>query len=543
MQRTTRAHPHDGQPRHRDRSRSPGRRPGAEARVPPPRRHPAADRGDARWDTGRHTADERDAARHGYHPQDAHRHRPPPPMGDHAYAQGGLPYDDYSAHHQRDMGSYAYNNVHGGYSDPSTAGNGTVGGERDWNAPYLPHAHAGAAREDQEPSEPSRDVIFLGLETTYSEEPMLEFLRTKCQAAVDKCTIVRDRSTGASRGFGFASFSSYEAAERFVNAFFPNIAIPSVYPNNPAMNVKIDYAGTGAQGQATQGRQGWQDPRAAVLGGNEGMRDIAPAGEGNRVLLMRGLAPDSMHEEIRDRIGAEIVRLAASASADADSAAPAGPITDGRPAISKVILIRNKHTKLCAGFGFIELVSNPLATALLAHLLSRTAQPVGFVINGRPVACSFANMKAFAAVGPEGVSEAWCIPCAPSVRPGGIGGESVREGGWVKYWDDTCGASLLDVSSDQDQAQGSGSRDQALDRFLEGLDVAADPGQGKDQLHVAAASAPGSGPGTPLASGAVGAIKMLPLKVGKKKEVDAMVALPVAGLEKSGSNGAFLRLR
>src|ERR1700712_3470529 len=73
---------------------------------------------------------------------------------------------------------------------------------------------------------------------------------------------------------------------------------------------------------------------------------IAPAGEGNRVLLMRGLAPDSTHEEIRDRIGAEIVRLAAAAaSADTDSVAagPARPITDGRPAISKVILIRNKH--------------------------------------------------------------------------------------------------------------------------------------------------------------------------------------------------------
>lgn len=49
------------------------------------------------------------------------------------------------------------------------------------------------------------------------------------------------------------------------------------------MSVKIDYAGTtaggasggGGGGQARQGQErGWQDPRSAVLGGNEGMRDI-----------------------------------------------------------------------------------------------------------------------------------------------------------------------------------------------------------------------------------------------------------------------------
>ncbi|KAJ9115810.1 hypothetical protein QFC22_004951 [Naganishia vaughanmartiniae] len=317
------------------------------------------------------------------------------------------------------------------------------------------------------------------------------------------------------------------------------------------MSVKIDYAGTtaggGGNGQARQGQErGWQDPRTAVLGGNEGMRDIAPAGEGNRVLLMRGLAPDSTHEEIRDRIGAEIVRLASSISGEHGWSSCT--VTDGRHTIERVILIRNKHTKLCAGFGFIELATPALATTLLAHLLSRTAQPVGFVINGRPAACSFANMKAFAPVGPEGVGEAWCFPCPANAKPGGIGGDGA--GAWCKYWDDTCGASVLDVSPDLGGNQPGVEivRDPAVEKFLHALDAATDTSQGlaKDRPHtLGSGTGPVSGAGQPLAAGAMGAIKLLPVRAGaKKKEVDAMVALPVAGADRQGPSGvSFLGRR
>jgi RNA-binding protein 5/10 len=256
---------------------------------------------------------------------------------------------------------------------------------------------------------------------------------------------------------------------------------------------------------------------------------------------MRGLAPDSTHEEIRDRIGAEIVRLASSTHGE--HGAPSTTIADGRQVIERVILIRNKYTKLCAGFGFIELATPALATALLAHLLSRTAQPVGFVINGRPVACSFANMQAFAPVGPEGVGEAWCFPCLANAKPGGIGGQAA--GGWCKYWDDTCGASLLDVSPElgtEGHAEQI-AREPALERFLHALDSAADPSQGpgKDEPHaLGSGSGSGSRSGTPLAAGGIGAIKLLPLRVGakKNKEADAMVALPVAGADRQNTSGA-----
>lgn len=242
---------------------------------------------------------------------------------------------------------------------------------------------------------------------------------------------------------------------------------------------------------------------------------------------MRGLAPDSAQEEIRDRFGAEIVRLASITS-------PTTPITDGRAAIQRVILIRNKFNKNCLGFGFIQLASTHLATALLGHLISRTAQPVGFVINSRPVACSFANPNAFAEVGPNGTTEPWCIPVHNRDRqlPGGIGGTAAAEEAdtvsWLKYWDDTCGASELPVALD---TQSPLPLDPSLQAFLDGL--AAAVGECNTDKEVPASN-PGSGSATPLTLSE--GIKMVPLKIGKKKEQDAMVSLAVGGVEKAPSS-------
>jgi hypothetical protein len=157
-----------------------------------------------------------------------------------------------------------------------------------------------------------------------------------------------------------------------------------------------------------------------------------PPGNGNRSLLIRGLDGSTQPEAIRDRLGAEIVRLAAM-----DKVHPA-TISDGRAGIKRIVLIRDKHNKNLAGFGFVELATTELASSLLAHLLSRDAQPVGFVIDGRPIASSFANTKAFVSAGEEGGSIAWTIGGGVE---GGLGGEE----GWVRYWDTAYGASELVV--------------------------------------------------------------------------------------------------
>lgn len=81
------------------------------------------------------------------------------------------------------------------------------------------------------PSQPFRDVIFLGLDEELTEDdvrsPWLDivapadeqfasFLRTEHGANVNSVKIVRDRVTGKSKNFGFAQFGSVEDAEDFV---------------------------------------------------------------------------------------------------------------------------------------------------------------------------------------------------------------------------------------------------------------------------------------------------------------------------------------
>lgn len=81
------------------------------------------------------------------------------------------------------------------------------------------------------PSEPSRDVIFLGLDAELTEsdvslhssnlvepEPpqFTGYLRAEHHALVDSVKIVRDKFSGVSKCFGFAQFASVEAAEEFI---------------------------------------------------------------------------------------------------------------------------------------------------------------------------------------------------------------------------------------------------------------------------------------------------------------------------------------
>lgn len=262
------------------------------------------------------------------------------------------------------------------------------------------------------------------------------------------------------------------------------------------------------------------------------MRHVAgPPGNGNRVLLIRGLDPYTSQEEVRDRLGAEIVRLAGSHN-------PSQPfnVVDGRAAITRVIIIRHKGSKASCGFGFVELVSADLANALLAHLLSRVAQPVGVVINGRPVACSFANMETFelaTAGGQPLYSTAWLLHGAPE---GGIGNTE----GWVKYRDDYLGASEIRITP-------TGTNmvmDPPLLAFITSLTTFAVNGNPQAANRPEAESAAPQ----PLDRSA-GGFKMQPLKLGtgiakKKERDDVMVALPVGEgrsvKQETSSNGGIL---
>lgn len=132
-------------------------------------------------------------------------------------------------------------------------------------------------------------------------------------------------------------------------------------------------------------------------------------------------------------VGEQIVRLSASSSA---------PLQDGKSAIERVLLVRDRHSKSPAGLAFVELASAELAKALLSHLLSREAQPYGFVVDQLPIACSFAAPASFEALDVDDAGRAWAVR---GRGDGGIGGEESR---WYRYWDDYAGVSEFVVSAD-----------------------------------------------------------------------------------------------
>jgi RNA-binding protein 5/10 len=265
------------------------------------------------------------------------------------------------------------------------------------------------------------------------------------------------------------------------------------------MSLKIDFSAGNSSSSRDYER-----------GRNDGVRDIGPPGNGNRVLFIRGLDSETSQEDLRDRLGAEIVRLAG-----ASSVASKFPIMDGRPAIMRVVLIRHRNSKSSCGLAFVELASTELASALLAHLLSRIAQPVGFVVRSRPVACSFANPDAFVEAGEEGKPPAQTSWLIHGTAAGGLGNTT----NWVKHRDDWLGASEITVGGDLEEN---------LKSYLQSLIVpnedAVARSRGKKEVTETAAPT--------LLDRSGGGIKLQPLKAGftkKKEREDVMVPLSVNG--------------
>lgn len=67
------------------------------------------------------------------------------------------------------------------------------------------------------PSEPSRDLIFLGLDPELTEKELEGYLRVEHGYSVESAKIVRERATGQSKCFGFAQFATLDQAKRFMD--------------------------------------------------------------------------------------------------------------------------------------------------------------------------------------------------------------------------------------------------------------------------------------------------------------------------------------
>ncbi|KAE9406483.1 hypothetical protein BT96DRAFT_1055206 [Gymnopus androsaceus JB14] len=281
----------------------------------------------------------------------------------------------------------------------------------------------GFPKKRLQPSEPSPHVIFLGLDPDFTESDLQSYLNSH-GCSVETVTIIRERSTGASKGFGFAQFSSSEHARAFVDPLFPFVQVPppashgatataafyksleTGLPHN-GRRVKIDYSQSATPHEKGRSRGNT----------NDGTRDI-----GNSqapVLLFRGLdplsGPQAIHQAMRSSSGVGI---------------------EGAKGMKRIILIKDKVTMASFGFAFVEFIDTASAAAVLAATMSPQIHPAGFRISDRPVAASFAHPDSFQPIQEIMLRDEACL--TSSLALGGV------EGTWVRYWDETSNVAVLE---------------------------------------------------------------------------------------------------
>ncbi|PCH38792.1 hypothetical protein WOLCODRAFT_136443 [Wolfiporia cocos MD-104 SS10] len=281
------------------------------------------------------------------------------------------------------------------------------------------------------PSEPSPHVIFLGLDPDFTEADLQAYL-TSNSCSVETVTIIRDRSTGVSKGFGFAQFTSTEHARAFVDPLFPFIQVPppashgasasaafykALEASSPAppggRRVKIDYSQSASPGERRA---------RGPLHVNDGTRDI-----GNTqapVLLFRGLDPLS---------GPQAIAQAMKTSS--------GLGKEGARGMRRIILIKDKVTMASWCFAFVEFVDVQSASAVLGATMSPQIHPSGFRISDKPVAASFAHPYSFQPLQDNSLRDEACVTSTLSL--GGV------EGTWVRYWDEASTAAVLEFKVEE----------------------------------------------------------------------------------------------
>ncbi|WWC68946.1 uncharacterized protein I206_102882 [Kwoniella pini CBS 10737] len=280
------------------------------------------------------------------------------------------------------------------------------------------------------PSEPARDIIFLGLDPELTEQDFSGYLRLEHNAVLESVKIVKDRFTGQSKCFGFAQFKDLDGAEEFIHINYPAVLMPALYSHSNPRKVKIDFSATQSS-STSHGNDGqsYQHQPQYVRPAHDGMKDIGTFGGGKRVLLLRGLDASTTANDLISRMSQEIARMMGKV----------GKEIAAESSIVRVILIVDRNVRSSWGYAFVELATAELAAALLPFLLAPQHQPNGFVINYVPIAPSFANPEAFlpTPAGPLGGE----FILRPS-RNGGIASDTIDqpEGKWCAYWHQAGGA-------------------------------------------------------------------------------------------------------
>ncbi|WVR04075.1 hypothetical protein IAU60_001074 [Kwoniella sp. DSM 27419] len=458
---------------------------------PPPRRYEEEYRPRERYDDRR--------------PYDGYERYPTPPRPQEYEARGRYEDRDRPYHGMVADREEQRPRRDGGGSEPAW--------ERGRDADEL-RDQPGSNRRQKAPGVPSQDVIFLGLDPELSETDLNGYLRTEHKVTVSSVKIVKDKVTGKSKGFGFAQFSSVSDAEEFISINYPAVLMPALYAHSDPRKVKIDFAIPTAQSNphGETSHSSYASGPNYARPAHDGMRDIGTPGDGKRVLLLRGLDSGTSGEEVITRMSQEVARMLGKSGREAEA----------ENTIVRMVLVIDRDAHSSWGYGFVELATAELASAMLPFLLSPQHQPNGFLINHVPVAASFADPSAFIA------SSAGPLSGELVVRPtrsGGIGSELLDQpaGQWCTYWHQLAGLTEV-VSRGAPRINENGDIELTPDHRAFLGTLAGVPVQGR-------ASTQSAGITQPMApiniAGGLQPIKIGTGSKGRKKEEIAMI--PISG--------------
>ena len=279
--------------------------------------------------------------------------------------------------------------------------------------------------------QPMRDVILLGLDADVDAEALRTLVRTladmvgaRLAAPPSDVTVIRDRTTGASKGFGFAKFDTLDDAKRFVSVHAPFIENAERWLGPPRAGagaaagrqrrkrIKVDYSdserpqgglsyyeqhnapGCKEQLKRSRARRAQREtnsPPASAPAPQPEAPDVQCENAGVRdaslfpteMLLLTGLGATHTAADV----GAALCALACSAAV-----APDAP----RAMPSKVLLVRERASRSSRRFAFAVFDRTDAAKACLQAVRNPALCPNGFLAHvGGAARSSFADAVVF----------------------------------------------------------------------------------------------------------------------------------------------------
>lgn len=304
-----------------------------------------------------------------------------------------------------------------------------------------------AERERKNTTQPSRDVIVLGLDPDVDADKLrslitslADMVQARLAPPPQDVTVIRDRNTGASKGFGFVKFDTLDDARLFVYTHAPFIHNPEQWLGpSPNMSVrrkriKIDFSNSERpqggisyyeqhnapnckeqlkRARARRAKSGEApEPNDQVDAANEnaGLRDASASI--TDMLLLTQVHPDVSAE----RIGTALCERTQH--------------------VEQVLLLRHRRTRASTGRVFAVYKDTDAAKAALQMLRNRTLLPHGIlgVPERAPVKTSYGDMAVMEEADPY---DPTCSAYVFTDRTGQL---------W-RYEDETLGLDVWDASA------------------------------------------------------------------------------------------------